>query len=121
MKVIVLGSDGYIGSEYAQYSDNDLILVDNFYKRMLLKNLNIRPLYSNLPTGDHYVSVNNWQSISELIRKEKPDAIIHLAENPSAPYSMRGREEAEVLAEPMVFIMPERFGKLKNIPDEICI
>ena len=34
----------------------------------------------------------NHRSLYDLLKQTKPDAIIHFAEQPSAPYSMKGRE-----------------------------
>ena len=36
----------------------------------------------------------NHKFIYETLKKTKPDAIVHYAEQPSAPYSMIGRQEA---------------------------
>jgi len=38
----------------------------------------------------------NYQHLSDIVRDFGPETIIHYAEQPSAPYSMRGREEANL-------------------------
>lgn len=85
--ILLLGSDGYIGKEFlAKY---DALGVDSLYKRDLLDHLNIPSLYPvTLSDKDRLVDATE-EYLSEMIGHYKPDTIIHLAEQPSAPYSMR--------------------------------
>lgn len=99
--ILLLGADGYIGSEFVQqYSDlYDIYAVDNYYKRILLEDMGIEPLYpvKLLHTRAKKYGFQNiafYPTIEGLIKKIKPEVIIHLAEQPSAPYSMKNRETA---------------------------
>lgn len=92
--ILVLGSDGYIGHAYMQATRHTVSGIDNGYKRTLLEKLDIKPLYPTIFMADDFVNVANYDELSFYIRQLKPEAVIHLAENPSAPYSMSGREEA---------------------------
>lgn len=112
MRVLVLGGDGYLGwptSLYLSRKGHDVGIVDNFAKRAWETALGVTPLFP-LPTLHSRVSA--WREVSELdlatyvgdlqdfefvehvIRDFAPDAIVHYGEQPSAPYSMRGRREA---------------------------
>ena len=47
---------------------------------------------SNTPIKFEMCDLLNHRSLYDLLKQTKPDAIIHFAEQPSAPYSMKGRE-----------------------------
>lgn len=101
MKVLICGADGYIGAEFIEQTKLDCVILDNYYKRGLLDFHHITPLYPVPYLQErklnffHYPrDMGNYQALSKLLKKEQPDAIIHLAEQPSAPFSMRGRAEA---------------------------
>lgn len=94
--ILILGSDGYIGTHYTHKTG--FIGVDSLYKRTLMSALNIKPLFSVEANLTKKVDISKYGQIASLIAKYKPDAVVHLAENPSAPYSMRGHlEGAEVI------------------------
>ena len=56
------------------------------------------PLFDQLKLHDRIDQydgdIRDFNSIKSVIEKTKPEAIIHYAEQPSAPYSMAGRESA---------------------------
>ncbi|WP_424941102.1 NAD-dependent epimerase/dehydratase family protein [Aliiroseovarius sp. S253] len=108
MKVIILGGDGFCGWPNALYLSNrghDVIIVDNLSRREIDLELEvdsltpIRPIgerirvwkeltgkdiqFHNFTVGEHY------HRLLTLIKEEKPDAIIHFAEQRAAPYSMK--------------------------------
>jgi UDP-sulfoquinovose synthase len=106
MRVLILGIDGYLGWSLAQYlSDKEYIIggVDTFYRRDQVEEIES---YSAIPISNiiermqaykeiygkdiffRAVDVCNYDHIKNVIQKFKPDCIVHLAENPSAPYSM---------------------------------
>jgi UDP-sulfoquinovose synthase len=113
MRVIVLGGDGYLGWPTAMHFSqlgHEVMVVDNLAKRQWEAEVDAAPLQP-LPTLRH--RVRTWQSvtgkdivvrigdIAENVRfvydtfaEFQPEAIIHYAEQPSAPYSMAGREYA---------------------------
>lgn len=110
MRVIVLGFDGYLGRATAMHlaKDHEVWGVDNYYKRTILTNYSIKPLVETSLMGIfasdyhrqsgkairyYHMDMINEEDVKRLIQTVRPDAIIHYAEQPSAPYSMRGEEE----------------------------
>lgn len=91
-KVLILGIDGYIGWALA----NELMEkgysvygVDAFFRRSTVKSL--YPITSkDYRKGQLYILSDDIRYSSILIEllQESPNAIIHLAEQPSAPFSM---------------------------------
>jgi UDP-sulfoquinovose synthase len=112
MRIAVLGGDGYCGWATALYLSargNDVAIVDNFVRRLWDHELGaqtltpIRPLSDRLSvwnqlTGkaiDSFVGdVCDYDFLADFIRTWEPEAIIHFAEQRSAPYSMIDRKHA---------------------------
>ena len=112
MRIAVLGGDGYCGWATALYLSargNDVAIVDNFVRRLWDHELGaqtltpIRPLAERLnvwnqltgKTIDSFVGdICEYEFLAEFIRTWEPDAIIHFAEQRSAPYSMIDRQHA---------------------------
>jgi UDP-sulfoquinovose synthase len=112
MKIAVLGGDGYCGWATALYlsgKGHSVAIVDNFVRRHWDHELGvqtltpIRPLSERLRawqeltgrsielfTGD----VTDYEFLSSTIQGFQPEAIIHFAEQRSAPYSMIDRKHA---------------------------
>lgn len=113
MKVIVLGGDGYCGWASALHlsaTGHEVSIVDNFYRRLWdfeLSSPTLTPIktlpervrawkkVSGKDIECHIGDICSWDFISRIIREQKPDAIVHFAEQRSAPYSMIDREHAE--------------------------
>jgi len=108
MKIMILGADGYLGwptSVDLASKNHDLLLIDNFtkkklldkYKRLpLVKNKSIHKRIDNLKNKNikfENIDCSNYSKFSKIFKKFMPDAVIHYAELPSAPYSMFGHEE----------------------------
>lgn len=112
MRILILGGDGYLGWPTAMHfsqAGHDVTVVDNFGKRKIELEEGVEPLFS-IPTLQRRVRL--WKEVTGLdmtlrvgdltnhrfayriLRDSKPDAIIHYAEQPSAPYSMQGRPNA---------------------------
>lgn len=112
MKIIVFGGDGFCGwptSLHLSSIGHDVVIVDNLSRRKIDIELEagsltpIQPIgvriktwaqltnktiiFKNINIAEEYVSVLN------LLLTEKPDAIIHFAEQRAAPYSMKGSKE----------------------------
>jgi len=107
-KVIVLGGDGFCGwptSLYLSDQGHDIVIVDNLSRRNIDTELGCDSL---TPIQSPEVRVQAWKEVSgkemkfinmdvakeydllvQLIKEEKPDAIIHFAEQRAAPYSMK--------------------------------
>ena len=112
-KVLVLGSDGYLGwptSMFLSKKGFKVFCVDNFVKRKIEIENGIKPLFK-IETMQKRVEIwndtkpkykiefkngdlLNHRFIYDCIKLYKPNAVIHFAEQPSAPYSMAGREQA---------------------------
>ena len=108
MKVLVLGGDGFCGWPTSLHlSDNgyDVIVVDNLSRREIDLELEVESLTPIRPMGER---IRTWKELTgkdigfvnldlaeeyerflELLRDERPDAIVHFGEQRAAPYSMR--------------------------------
>jgi len=112
MRVLVLGGDGYLGWPTAMHFSargDEVVIVDNFAKRQWELEDGIEPLMAVPPlhrrvgqwekvTG-HKIRIRvgdlcNHRFVYTVLDEFRPEAIIHYAEQPSAPYSMQGREKA---------------------------
>ncbi len=112
MRIAVLGGDGYCGWATALYLSargNSVAIVDNFLRRMWDHELGaqtltpIRPLSDRLSawqqltgkTIDSFIGdICDYDFLAEFIHTWEPEAIIHFAEQRSAPYSMIDRKHA---------------------------
>ncbi|MEG3618577.1 NAD-dependent epimerase/dehydratase family protein [Magnetovibrio sp. PR-2] len=112
MRILVLGGDGYLGWPTAMHFSkrgDEVWIIDNFAKRRWEMEEGIEPLR---PIAPLHHRVKKWNEVSDnemhlrimdlvddravykLFEECKPDAIVHYAEQPSAPYSMQGRTTA---------------------------
>jgi UDP-sulfoquinovose synthase len=112
MRIIVLGGDGYCGWATALYLSNrghSVAIVDNFMRRQWDHELGaqtltpIRPLSERISawhdltgnTMDCFVGdVTDYDFLSSVVEEFAPQAVIHFAEQRSAPYSMIDRKHA---------------------------
>ena len=112
MKVAVLGGDGYCGWATALYlskKEHSVAIVDNFARRKWDENLGVQSLTPILPlserlnawqdlTGENielYVGdVTDYDFLASFMEAFEPDAVIHFAEQRSAPYSMIDHQHA---------------------------
>ncbi len=108
VKILVLGGDGFCGWPTALHLSrrgHDVTIVDNLSRRKIDVELEvdsltpIRPLSERLAAwkevsgrgiGVHRFTVGeHFHRLLSLIQDEKPDAVIHFAEQRAAPYSMK--------------------------------
>jgi UDP-sulfoquinovose synthase len=112
MKILVLGGDGYLGWPTCMHlsaQGHEVMSVDNYLRRNLSREENSDPLFEvpNLhrraelwkaKSGkDIQIRVGDlcdWDFLAETVKGFMPDALIHYAEQPSAPYSMKDRHTA---------------------------
>jgi UDP-sulfoquinovose synthase len=112
MKIAVLGGDGYCGWATALYlskQGHEVAIIDNFVRRQWDHELGaqtltpIRPLTDRLRvwnqltgyTIESYIGdVTDYEFLVEMITDFEPEAIIHFAEQRSAPYSMIDQRHA---------------------------
>ncbi|NUL47724.1 NAD-dependent epimerase/dehydratase family protein [Cellulosimicrobium funkei] len=108
MKIAILGGDGFCGWPAALHlSDqgHDVIIVDNFSRRVIDEELEAESLtpirslserraawkeVSGKEIGFAFLDVaQDYESLVEFFRSERPDAVVHFAEQRAAPYSMK--------------------------------
>jgi len=112
MRILILGGDGYLGWPTAMHFSavgDEVTLIDNFAKRQWELEEGIEPL---LPIPTLHRRVRKWKDVTgktikvhvgdlcnhrfvyKLLDEVRPEAIVHYAEQPSAPYSMQTRTTA---------------------------
>lgn len=114
MKVLILGADGYLGwPTVMRFVDqgHEVVAVDNYLRRLIAQQTSSEALWENpnmqtrcdrfaAMTGKkidvEVVDLADYHEVSALFERHKPDCIVHYAEQPSAPYSMRGFSEAQL-------------------------
>ena len=112
MKIVVLGGDGYCGWATALYmakKGHEVTIVDNFIRRQWDYELGVQTLTPIQPLAQrlsawHQLTgktidlrvgdVCDYDFCASILRDLQPDAIVHFAEQRSAPYSMIDRKHA---------------------------
>ncbi|MCH7533389.1 MAG: NAD-dependent epimerase/dehydratase family protein [Gemmatimonadetes bacterium] len=114
MRVLILGGDGYLGwptSMSLAARGDEVMAVDNYLRRTIARQTSSEALMPNpnleerarlfeqltgksieVRIGD----VTDYRVLESVVREFKPEAIVHYAEQPSGPYSMRGFDEARL-------------------------
>ena len=112
MRILILGGDGYLGWPTAMHlsaKGHDVAVADNYLRRRLCREVKVRPLF-DVPELDTRCAIwegltgfkipffigdlTEWEFIEKIFRASMPDAIVHYAEQPAAPYSMLDRPAA---------------------------
>ncbi len=114
MKILIAGGDGYLGWPTAMNLSargHEVMVVDNYLRREMALKEDSEPLYSvpNLlerskiweqKTGKTIKALigdlTQWDFVEEVFKDFLPHAIVHYAEQPSAPYSMLNRRAASL-------------------------
>ncbi len=112
MRILVLGGDGYLGWPTALYLSrrgHDVGVVDNFARRQYDHEMGVDSL---VPISSMQRRVRTWNEVSgltvdafvgdltdpvfvqDVLRRFEPEAVVHFAEQRSAPYSMIDRQHA---------------------------
>ena len=112
MRVLILGGDGYLGWPTAMDmadKGHEICVMDNYARRNIARetcsealmpnpNLHDRADLFHALTGKRIKVVigdcADYRQLSNVFSEFGPESVIHYAEQPSAPYSMRGFEEA---------------------------
>ena len=112
MRILVLGGDGYLGWPTAMHltaHGHEVAIVDNYLRRRLCREEKVDFL-NDVPDLDeraalwqsvsghrmavHVGDLNEWNFVAKVFQKFRPQAIVHYAEQPAAPYSMLNRKAA---------------------------
>ena len=112
MRILVLGGDGYLGWPTALHLSergHEVAVLDNFARRSYDDEMGVRSL---VPIEPLHSRVQAWREVSgtelgvfigdlcdaefvlDTVRRFRPDAIVHYAEQRAAPYSMIDRKHA---------------------------
>lgn len=113
MTILVCGIDGYIGwslaLRLATAMEDKIVGVDNFGRRRWVEEvgswsaipiprmeerLKVLQVIGKKAPEFVYGDLRNFSVVNEIVGKYKPHTIVHLAEQPSAPYSMMDAEHA---------------------------
>ncbi|MBO6702596.1 MAG: NAD-dependent epimerase/dehydratase family protein [Pseudomonadales bacterium] len=114
MRVLILGGDGYLGWPTAMNLSalgHNVMVVDNYLRRQIAQQTSSEPLFPNpnlIERCDAFreatgcdikariADCSDYRLLEEIIRDFQPEGLVHYAEQPSAPYSMQGFEEARL-------------------------
>jgi UDP-sulfoquinovose synthase len=112
LKILILGADGYLGWPTCLYFSergHEVLGIDNYFRRNAAVELDCESL---IPTPNLFQRTKTWKEVSgkkihvhigditnyeflvSIFREYNPDAVVHYAEQPSAPYSMMSRDKA---------------------------
>ena len=114
MKVVILGGDGYLGWPTAMSmaaDGHEVTVVDNYMRRQIAEQTDSEALIPT-PTLSERARIfeaasgksidvriadcADHEQMDEIIRSTMPEAVVHYAEQPSAPYSMRDGASARL-------------------------
>ena len=114
MKVLVLGGDGYLGwptSMMFAAKGHEVLSVDNYLRRTMALETDSNPLFATPVLSErarlfksatgHNIHVRiadcaDGAVMNSIFAEFKPDAVVHYAEQPSAPYSMQSETTARL-------------------------
>ena len=113
MKVLICGMDGYLGWPLAlrllEQEGFEVVGVDNFSRRAMVEevgsasaipiaSMEDRLTASQMAFGEapafYEGDLRDYDFIVSVLEEQRPDAIVHLGEMPSAPYSMADAKRA---------------------------
>jgi UDP-sulfoquinovose synthase len=114
MRIVVLGGDGYLGWPTAMNlaaAGHDVWVIDNYLRRTLARQTRSEALIEAPSLHDraerfrstagphirvHVGDCANFEHMERLFKEAQPEAVVHYAEQPSAPYSMIDRDAAQL-------------------------
>ncbi len=114
MRILVLGGDGYLGWPTAMYfaaRGHEVLAVDNYLRRNIARetcsealvdnpNLNDRAAIYGAASGNSIkVEIGDccdYRFMERIFTEFKPEAAVHYAEQPAAPYGMTDYNEAHL-------------------------
>lgn len=114
MNVLILGGDGYLGWPTAMHLSahgHNVAVVDNYLRRNICREENSEALWpvpnlhervrlwedkSGFKIKIYLGDLAVWDVVADVFQDFQPDAVVHYAEQPSAPYSMLNRRAASL-------------------------
>ncbi|MBS1920340.1 MAG: NAD-dependent epimerase/dehydratase family protein [Bacteroidetes bacterium] len=111
MRILILGMDGYLGWSLANSLPGEkfsIYGIDNFYRRKWVKEMqsvSAVPVASMEERIKAYKKANrkeinffkgnitNYEFLNHVVKKVRPEVIVHFAQCPSAPYSMMNQKK----------------------------
>jgi UDP-sulfoquinovose synthase len=114
MRILILGGDGYLGWPTAMAfaaKGHQVCVVDNYLRRTIAQQTQSEALMPNPNLQDraaifraaygcdikvHVGDVTDYRTLERIFEEFQPEAAVHYAEQPSAPYSMIGFDEAHL-------------------------
>lgn len=114
MRILILGGDGYLGWPTAMQCaarGHEVVVVDNYLRRTIAQQTRSEALMANPnlharaelfeALSHRHIEVRigdcaDFRFLEQVVRDFVPEAIVHYAEQPSAPYSMIGFPEAKL-------------------------
>ncbi len=136
MRILILGGDGYLGWPTAMHfaaRGHDVTVMDNYLRRRIAQetssealiptpNLHDRAALFEAETGKRIRVVigdcADYRIMERTFRETQPEAVVHYAEQPSAPYSMIGYEQgALTLHNNLTATFNTIYAALEHAPD----
>jgi UDP-sulfoquinovose synthase len=136
MRVVILGGDGYLGWPTAmafRRAGHEVLVIDNYLRRKMAAETKSEALIPNprLPeraaifhqmTGQSIAVAEgdccDFDLLAEQFQRFVPEAVVHYAEQPSAPYSMIGYDEARTtLSNNLMATLNVIWAVLRHAPD----
>lgn len=136
MRILILGGDGYLGWPTAMdlaARGHEVCVIDNYLRRLLALQTRSEALMPNPDLGqraDLFASIfgkkievvigdcRDYSVLTRVFESFQPQAAIHYAEQPSAPYSMIGQAEAELtVSNNLATTLNLVWAVLQNDPD----
>ncbi len=117
MRILILGGDGYLGWPTALHFSargHEVFLVDSYLRRNLAREWDVEALVSSpalhgrvaawrevsgRTVGFRVGDCRDYPFLAGVFREFRPEAVVHYAEQPSAPYSMIDRDCARLTLE----------------------
>lgn len=114
MRVLILGGDGYLGWPTAMAfaaQGHEVCVIDNYLRRTIALQTQSEALMPNPNLRDRAAifravcgcnidvrigDVADYRTLERVCTEFGPEAVVHYAEQPSAPYSMIGYDEAHL-------------------------
>jgi len=139
MKVMILGMDGYLGWPLAlklvslgfnvsgldNYTRRDCVMEKGAHTiipiERMTERLNLVKNIMGKIINFRKINLNDTVKLKDFIEEVKPEAIVHYAEIPSAPYSMASIDHATKVQENNVLGTLKLLWIIKDIVPESCL